>query len=77
MQHELVPLLRQSVYSPLAGYEDTNDAARLANDPAMQAVAGRRALEKQAASANTLSRFETEVLVTGENLRGLEQLNPE
>ncbi len=75
VQHELVPLLRQSVYSRLAGYEDTNDAARLARDPAMQAVVGRRALEKQAASTNTLSRFETEVLVTEENLRGLKQLN--
>jgi len=75
VQHELVPLLRQSVYSRLAGYEDTNDAGRLARDPAMQAVVGRRAMEKQAASSNTLSRFETEALVTGENLRGLEQLN--
>jgi hypothetical protein len=77
VQHELVPLLRQSVYSRLAGYEDTNDAVRLARDPAMQAVVGRRALEKQAASTNTLSRFETEVLVTEENLRGLGQLNAE
>jgi len=75
VQHELVPLLRQSVYSRLAGYEDTNDAVRLARDPAMQAVVGCRAMEKQAASTNTLSRFETDVLVTGENLRGLEQLN--
>ncbi len=75
VQHELVPLLRQSVYSRLAGYEDTNDAVRLARDPAMQAVVGRRAMEKQAASSNTLSRFETEALVTEENLRGLEQLN--
>ena len=75
VQHELVPLLRQSVYSRLAGYEDTNDAVRLARDPAMQAVVGRRALEKQAASTNTLSRFETEVLATRENLRGLDQLN--
>jgi hypothetical protein len=65
------------VYSRLAGYEDTNDAARLARDPAMQAVVGRRALERQAASTNTLSRFETEVLVTEKNLRGLEQLNAE
>jgi hypothetical protein len=75
VQHELVPLLRQSVYSRLAGYEDTNDAVRLARDPAMQAVVGRRALEKQAASTNTLGRFETEVLISGENLRGLRQLN--
>jgi len=75
VQHEMVPLLRQSVYSRLAGYEDTNDAVRLARDPAMQAVVGSRALERQAASTNTLSRFETEVLVTEENLRGLEQLN--
>jgi len=75
VQHEMVPLLRQSVYSRLAGYEDTNDAVRLARDPAMQAVVGRRALGKQAASTNTLSRFETEALVTEDNLRGLEQLN--
>jgi len=77
VQHELVPLLRQSVYSRLAGYEDTNDAVRLARDPAMQAVVGRRALEKQAASTNTLSRFETEVLVTEDNLKGLGRLNAE
>jgi len=75
VQHQLVPLLRQSVYSRLAGYEDTNDAERLARDPAMQAVVGRRALEKQAASTNTVSRFETEVLVTDQNLKGLEQMN--
>jgi len=66
VQHELVPLLRQSVYSRLAGYEDTNDAVRLARDPTMQA-----------ASTNTLSWFETEVLVTEENLKGLNQLNAE
>ena len=72
VQHEIVPLLRRSVYSRLAGYEDTNDAVRLAKDPAMQAVVGHRALEKQAASTNTLSRFETEVLVTGENWKGVD-----
>ena len=77
VQHQLVGLLRQSVYSRLAGYEDTNDAERLAQDPAMQTVVGRRALEKQAASTNTLSRFETEVLVRDENRKGLSQLNAE
>ena len=42
VQHRLVGLLRQSVYSRLAGYEDTNDAERLANDPTMRVVVGRR-----------------------------------
>ena len=77
VQHQLVALLRQSVYSRLAGYEDTNDAERLGKDPAMQAVVGRRALAKQAASINTLSRFETEVLARKENLKGLAELNRE
>jgi len=75
VQHQLVPLLRQAVYSRLAGYEDTNDAERLAQDPAMRVIVGWRSPERQAASTNTMSRFETEVLVTEENIRGLEQLN--
>ena len=57
VQHQLVALLRQSVYSRLAGYEDTNDAERLAHDPAMRVIVGRRGLERQAASTNTMSRF--------------------
>ena len=59
VQHQMMPLLRQSVYSRLAGYEDTTDAERLARDPAMQVIVGPRALERQAASTNTVSRFET------------------
>ena len=42
VQHRLVGLLRQSVYSRLAGYEDTNDAERLADDPTMRVVVGDR-----------------------------------
>ncbi|MDA0988825.1 MAG: transposase, partial [Chloroflexi bacterium] len=75
VQHQLVPLLRQSVYSRLAGYEDTNDAERLAQDPAMRVIAGWRGAEKPAASTNSMSRFETEVLTRPENLEGLARMN--
>ena len=33
IQLPLADLLRQSIYSRLAGYEDVNDAARLSQDP--------------------------------------------
>ena len=75
VQHRLVGLLRQSVYSRLAGYEDTNDAERLAQDPAMRVIVGWQGTDKQAASTNTMSRFETEVLTEEENLDGLARLN--
>jgi hypothetical protein len=75
VQHHLVPLLRQSVYSRLAGYEDTNDPDRLAQDPAMQTIVGWRGGDRPAASTNTMSRFETETLTTPENLEALTRLN--
>jgi hypothetical protein len=75
VQHQLVPLLRQSVYSRLAGYEDTNDAERLAQDPAMRVIAGWRGPVKPAATTNTVSRFETETLTQENNLNGLARLN--
>lgn len=62
IQHELVPLLRQSVYRRLAGYPDTNDADRLAQDPALRLVVSRRASGKQAAARNTVGRSETDIL---------------
>jgi hypothetical protein len=75
VQHQLVALLRQSVYSRLAGYEDTNDAERLAQDPAMRVIVARRGPERQAASTNTMSRFETEVLTQEHNPEGLARMN--
>jgi Transposase DDE domain group 1 len=38
MQFGLADLLRQSVYSRLVGYEDLNDAERLAADPAFRLI---------------------------------------
>ena len=59
-----------------AGYEDTNDAERLADDPTMRVIVGRRGgPERPAASINTMSRFETEVLTQDDNVEGLGRVN--
>ena len=52
--HRLDGLFRQSVYGRLAGYEDVNDADRLALDPVMRQVVGGRAVDAQAASASQM-----------------------
>ena len=77
IRHHLVPLLRQSIYSRLAGYDDTNDAERLSQDPAMRVVVGWQGSDRNAASTNTVSRFETETLTQQDNLQGLARMNPQ
>jgi hypothetical protein len=77
IRHHLVPLLRQSIYSRLAGYDDTNDAERLSRDPAMRVVVGWQGSARKAASTSEMGRFETELLTQKDNLRGLEGLNVE
>jgi len=67
-RHSIAALLRQSIYSRLAGYDDTNDAERLCVDPAMRHIAGGRAIELSAASTNLMGRFETEILTQTKNL---------
>ncbi len=76
IRHHLVPLLRQSIYSRLAGYDDTNDAERLSQDPAMTVVVGWQGSDRNAARTNTMSRFETETLTQEDNLKGLALMNP-
>lgn len=41
-QFPLADLLRQSVYSRLAGYEDLNDAARLSADPTFRLIGSKK-----------------------------------
>jgi Transposase DDE domain group 1 len=70
-RHKLGGLFRQSVFGRLAGYEDVNDAERLARDPAMRAIIGREGLDCFAASSSQMGRFETEWLATDANLETL------
>ena len=75
IRHRLLGLLRQAVYGRLAGYEDVNDAARLARDPAMRAIVGREGIDRLAASGSEMGRFETEWLPTEANLVALTDLS--
>ena len=70
-QFRLPDLLRQSVYSRLAGYEDLNDAQRLSTDPTFRLIESPTRWGRSAALTSTLHWFETELLTREENLVGL------
>ena len=76
-QFTVTDLPRQSVYSRLAGYEDLNDAERLAADPTFRLISSQRIWDRSAALTSTLHWFETELLTKEENLIGLMALNRE
>lgn len=62
VQHALRDLVRQRVFGLACGYEDGNDAARLAHDPMHKLAVGRDPLTgAPLASQPTLSRFENAV----------------
>src|SRR5215813_1864173 len=71
----LADLVRQSIYSRLAGYEDTNDAERLAEDPTFRMLASRERRGTSVALTSTLHWFETEVLLEERNYQGLTRVN--
>src|SRR5215211_7846661 len=75
LRHRRLGLLRQAVYGRLAGYEDVDDAGRLAWDPAMRAIVGREGLDRPAASTSEMGRLETEWLATEANLAALTDLS--
>ena len=64
-QLPMADLLRQAVYSRLAGYEDVNDAGRLAQDPTFRLMGSERIWERGAALTSRLQSFETELLAQG------------
>lgn len=61
-RHCLVGLLRQSVFSRLAGYKDVNDADHLCRDLVMRQLVGGRAVKHGATLASAMGRFETDKL---------------
>ncbi len=74
-RHSLIAQFRQSLFGRVAGYEDVNDADRLAKDPAMRWIVGGRAIANHAASTSQMARFETEVLTQNENMSALTDLS--
>ncbi len=73
----LADLLRQSVYSRLAGYEDVNDAEQLSQDPMFRLIGSEKNWDRGAALPSRLQTFETELLAEEENFAGLARVNRE
>ena len=78
-QLPLADLLRQSIYSRMAGYEDVNDAERLSRiDLTFRLIGSEKIWERGAAlTPSCLQSFETELLTQEKNLAGLAAINRE
>ena len=76
-QLPLADLLRQSVYSRIAGYEDVNDAERVSQDPTFRLIGSEKAWDRGAPLTSRLQTFETEMLPEEENFGGLAHINRE
>jgi len=71
----MTTLLQQLVYSRLASYEDVNDAQHLSLDPVMCTITGKKNRGKNAASANAIGCFQTDILIQQKNLDSLSDIN--
>ena len=76
-QLPLPDMLRQSIYSRLAGYEDLNDAERLSQDPTFRLIGSEKIRDRGAALPSRLHWFETQVLTQSDNFSGLVAMNRE
>jgi hypothetical protein len=76
-QLPLTDLLRQSVYSRIAGYEDVNDAERVSQDPTFRLIGSEKTWDRGAALTSRLQTFETEMLAEEDNFRSLPRINHE
>ena len=77
---EKAPLIHQSIYSRLAGYDDTNPppADRTSFPrPSQESCRGLARLRPQRRQHHHHSRFETETLTQADNLKGLALMNPQ
>ena len=73
----LADLVRQSIYSRLAGYEDLNDAVRVSADPTFRLLGSKKNWDRGGALTSRLQSFEAELLASEENLLGLMAVNRE
>lgn len=73
-RNDLLLTFRQSLSDHVAGYDDVNDATRLARDPVMRLITEQRYFDRHGASENRMGRFETGTLVSKKNLMALTDL---
>lgn len=69
-QFRLADLLRQSIYSRLAGYEDLSDAVRLSADPTFRLIGSPKIWDRGAALTSTPHWFEVIRMPANESLAG-------
>jgi Transposase DDE domain group 1 len=76
-QLPLADVLRQSVYSRLAGYAEVNDAERVSADPTFRLIGSENIWERGAALTSRWHAFEAERLAEADNLAGLAAIHRE